>query len=1058
MKTKFNGILTLLLALVVQISFAQDKTISGTVSDETGPLPGVSILKKGTASGTETDFDGNYSINAKTGDVLVFSFVGMKSVEKTVGTSNRINVEMTGDNVLDEVIVTALGIKKSEKSIGYAAQVVKAKDLTEVKTTNIVNALSGKVAGINVTSTGGSVNSSSRITIRGVSTLSGNDQPLIVVDGVPIDNNSYGRSSNGTSSGVDTQNGMADVNQEDIESMNVLKGGAATALYGMRGANGVIVITTKKGTTSEKLGISINSTVSFNNAYIFPDYQNSYGQGNNPYLFKYVDGYGNSNALTTGLGGLDESWGPPLDVGLEFVQWDSFDGQPKPWVSAPDAVKDFYNTGITTVNNISLSGGTDKATYRLSIGQMDDKGILHNTDLNKKNFGGNVNFQLSEKWDAGFSANYVVTESDNSPSTGYDTADNNNVISQLVWGGRQVNWADLKDYQNLPLVETGNNAGTPVNWNQAYNNNPYWMLDNNTNTQDKTRFFGNFNIGYQISDEFKLALRTGIDTFRDKQTRRAAKGTSGNPDGYYREIIRNRTEINTELLLSYNTDINEDLNLSLNFGGNSMSNDYEYSYRGISGLQLSDLYTLANAKDGVTPVVSEYISKREINSLFGFGSLSYKDYLFLEFSGRNDWASVLPVDNNNFFYPAVSLSAIISDMVDMGETFSYLKLRGGWSKVGDAGPLSPYSITPSYEYSPESWGTTPILQIQSTLWNPNIKNQDTKEVEFGLDTRLFRNRVNLGFTYYDKKTEDVILQKNLPNSSGYSSVWDNAATITNKGIELTLGAKIFDNVDDGFKLSTTINFGQNDNEVNNIDDDPTTNNGVLNYATYWNVSTQAREGQPVGVLYGTTFARDDEGNIIFKDGKPTQGGNAVLGNSTADWTAGISFNASYKGFSLSTLFDGKKGGEIYSQTNTWGRLTGVLKETLEGRETGIVGDGVMLDPTTNTYVPNNILVTAKDFNSSTYSQAIGEAGIYDASFIKWRELSLSYAFKSSLIENTGVDAISIGASIRNVAILYKKVPHIDPETSFGNSIGTQGLEYSQIPPTRSISLNLNVKF
>ena len=1050
MKTKFSGILTLLLAFVVQFTFAQEKTISGTVSDENGlPLPTATVIIQGTTTGTSTDFDGNYSIGANQGDVLIFSYVGYANQTQTVGASNKLDVSLQPDNTLDEVVVTALGIKREEKALGYASQNVKAEELTTVRDGNIVNSLSGKVAGVNVTSASGAVGAESRIVIRGISSISGDTQPLVVVDGVVLDNGSYGNSSN--SGGNSTPNGLADLNQDDIESINVLKGGAATSLYGMRGANGVLVVTTKSGKSgSDKLGIEITSSASFENPFILPDYQNSYGQGNSANYFEFVDG-------VTGDGGVDESWGPALDAGLEFIQWDSVNGEAKPWVSHPDNVKDFFETGITTNNNVAFSKSSENMNARLSLGLTDQQGILYNTDIRKYNIGTKINMNLSDKWTAGISVNYIKTESNNLPSVGYGDA--NNQLGQLVWSARSVDLAALKDWKNLPTATAAGTAtATPINWNLAYNNNPYWSLDTNTNEFDRDRINGNVNLGYQFSEKFSVTAQTGIDYFSALDAKKRAFGTYETARGSYRETRRNRYEINSQAILSYNTDITEDFKTSLNFGGNMMVNKYHYNDMFATELQVPGVYNVSNARDGVAPTLQVFHRQRKINSLFGFAQLSFRDYLFIDVTGRNDWASVLPQQNNSFFYPSVTGSAIVSDMFDIkGDVVSYLKLRGGWSKVGSAGPLAPYSIDPSFAFSTQTWGSTPVAFLPGTLWNPEIGNEDTTEVEFGLETRLFNNRINLNATYYNKETTDVIMAKDIDPSSGYTAFWDNVADITNKGVELSLGAKVLKS-DDGFNLGFNVNFAKNTNEASNIDDDPTTNNGQVVLGGLWNVDIVAKEGEAVGAIYGPGFARDDSGNIIYSNGLPTRDATSkVLGNINPDWTGGLGINMSYKNLRLSTLFDVKKGGDIYSQTNSWGKLAGILEETQQGRETGIIGQGVMDDGTGN-YVPNTVVTNAQSFYSTSYSQNIAESSVYDASFVKWRELSLSYTIPSSLFKNTGIDNISVGATVRNLAVLYKKVPHIDPESAFSSSTGQQGLEYAQIPSTRSIGFNLNLKF
>jgi TonB-linked SusC/RagA family outer membrane protein len=1044
----------------VQFTFAQEKTISGTVSDENGlPLPGVNIIVKGTTNGTQTDFDGNYAISASTGDVLSYSFVGYSTNEVTVGASNSISFSMVPDvTAIDEIVVTALGIKKDERSIGYSSQNLKSNDLNEIPVTNVTDALTGKISGVNVTRSSGDVGASTRIVIRGISTIYGNAQPLIVVDGVVMNNATYSE----TNSGTDLPNGLGDINPEDIADLNVLKGGAATALYGMRGTNGVIVITTKTGTKKESLGITINSNVSFSNPYVFPDYQNSYGQGHDQSYFKFINGFGYDGGYAGGDGGTDESWGPALDAGYEFIQYQSLienpdNPQPLPWVSNPDSViDDFYNTGLTTTNSVSLNGASDKATYRISMGLTDAEGIIYNTDLTKYNFSGNVNFDLGDRWNAGVTAMYIKSTSDNRNAVGYGDVDNQ--IGQLVWGARQVDWSALRDWQSLPMIET-NNAGiyTPLNWNLNFNNNPFWALDNNLHPWERNRWVGSVNLGYEISDSFTVSGQTGIDYFDDSRQVQRRYGTVDYRQGYYSITNRNNYEVNTQAILAYNTTLgsNEDFGLSLSFGGNMMRTKYN-AFQGIAEqLVLDGLFNLSNSASA--PLITEYHSEQAINSLFGTGQLSYKNFVYLDFSGRNDWASVLPTDNNSFFYPAVSLSLIASDMFSIDKDIvSFLKLRGAWAVTGSAGPLGPYNVSPSYSLSQYPLnGTDPTALLGTTLWNENIGPQEETEWEIGLDARLFQNRLRIDFSYYNKEAVDVILPVDVSAASGFLSVWDNAATITNKGFEFVVSGDIIRSTEEGgFNLAATVNFAKNDNMVSDIAGDAVN----LSSGSLWNVNTQARNGYPIGVIYGPAFARTDSGEIIYDNGLPTIDSEyQVLGNSQPDWQGGFALNASYKGFSFSSLIDVKMGGEVYSQTNTWGMLSGVLEETLPGRETGVVGNGVMSDGNGG-YVPNNVVQTAQNFYSNAYSQNVAESSVYDASFVKWRELAIGYAIPSKYFDNIPIQSIDFGLNVRNLAILYKDAPNIDPETAFGTGTGQQGLEYAQTPSARTVGFSVNVKF
>ncbi|WP_435137416.1 SusC/RagA family TonB-linked outer membrane protein [Formosa sp. A9] len=1058
MKTKFSGILTLFLAFVVQLTFAQEKTISGTVSDATGlPLPGVNIIVQGTTHGTQTDFDGNYSLTANTGDVLSFSFIGYKTQTVTVGASSTINLTMAEDLAeLDEVVVTALGIKKEEKAIGYASQQLKSEAIADVPTTNVTNSLSGKIAGVNITQSSGDVGSSSRITIRGISTIYGNSQPLIVIDGAVIDNNTY----TGGSSGTDVPNGLADINPQDVETINVLKGGAATALYGMRGTNGVIVITTKSGKKNKSLGIEINSSVSFSNPYIFPEYQNSYGQGLNPSYFEFVDGFGYDQGANGGDGGVDESWGPALDSGYEFIQFSSLIDNPdnpqaQPWVSNPNSVRDeFYQTGLTTDNTVSFSGGTDTGNYRLSLGLVDTKGIVYNTDLKKYNISGNVNYELGEKWTVGFSGRFIQSTSQQRNAVGYGDVDNQ--VGQLVWSARQVDWSRLRDWESLPLIETDNGTLTPLNWNLSYNNNPYWALDKNLHPWTRNRWIGTANLGYQISDDLSLNMTTGIDYFDDSRETMRNMSTVNFRNGYYSLTKRNRYEINSQAILSYNKKFgsNDQFGVSFSVGGQLMTNKYT-AFQGIAeNLVLDGLFNLSNSAGA--PLITDTSSDYKINSLFGTGQLSYGDFLFLDFTGRNDWASVLPVDNNSIFYPSVSLSAVVSDMLNIqSDAVNFLKLRASWAETGSAGPLAPYSVIPTYALSTSPLnGSSPTALYPNTLWNPEITAQTETALEFGLDARFFSNRLRVDFTYYDKENNDVIMPLQVSATSGFTSVWKNAATVTNTGVELVLGVDVIRSQGDGFNLGFDVNFAKNENEVTNIEGE-----GVINLENggLWNVNTQARNGMPMGVIWGPSFERTPSGAILYQNGLPVIGDYKVLGNSQPDWVGGLAINASYKNFSFRTLFDVKQGGDVYSQTTTWGNLAGILEETMVGRETGVIGVGEMSDGNGG-YIPNDVVVGAQNYYSSAYNQNVAESSVFDASFVKWRELSLSYSLPTKFIENTGLQAVNLGVNVRNLAILHRNAPHIDPETAFGVSAGQQGLEYAQTPSTRTIGVNLNVKF
>jgi TonB-linked SusC/RagA family outer membrane protein len=1041
MKTKFSGILTLLLAFVVQLTFAQEKTISGTVSDESGlPLPGVNIIVKGTTNGSQTDFDGKYSIKANSGDILSFTYIGLKAQEVTIGTSNSINITMLEDaSVLDEVVVTALGIKRSEKALGYSVQSIKGDRLTEARESNISNSISGKVAGVQVTGTSGSVGSSSRIVLRGNSSITGNNEPLYVVDGVPIDNRSFGGAGSG--GGVDLPNGAADINPDDIESISVLKGPNAAALYGLRAGNGVIVITTKRGSGNKKFAISINSNLTFSNPLLLPNYQNSYGQGGSNY-FEFINGAG------AGVGdGVDESWGPPLDVGLEFIQWDSQlnnGGNPSPWISHPDNVRDFLDTGVNISNNVSLS--TDKV--RLSIGNSEEKGMVPFTQLNKTTIGFNGTLDLGDRFTANVSANYFNIDSDNLPISGYN---NENPFQQFIWSARNVNFSDLRDWRNFPLANVGTAAeGTPLNWNHNFQNNPYWILETNTNTLEKDRLIGNIDLAYQVNDWLTIGAKVGTDFYNQFETSRQAKGTNSAADGSYFEIQRRFEEINSSVLVSVNKDINEDFSFSLSLGANQLKREYNSTSGFLPALELPNLYNLSNLQTGATAVVNNTDRNQDINSVYAYGQIAFKNFFFIDFTGRNDWASILPVDNNSFFYPSVSGSLVLTDALDFrSDVLNFLKIRGGWSQVGSTGALGAYNINPTFNLGNTGFGNQ--ASLPDTQFNPNLKAETVTGVEFGIDGKFFQNRLRLGATYYNQKSEDLLVPIQVSAATGYGSIWDNVADMTNKGYEIQLGGTVIDTEDLIFDID--LNWAKNENIVDSLGE---LDSYIL--GGQWGVNLEARPGQPYGVIVGRDFERNPNGQVIYENGLPVVNpDNKVLGDIAPDWTGGASFSIKYKNFDFSTLIDAKIGGEIHSMTYAWGRYAGTLEESLIGRETGVVGNGVMADGNGG-YVPNNVVVPAKVFNQASYNNDVESSSIFDASYVKLRQMTIGYSLPKKFLKNMPIENLKFSIVGRNLAILYKKAPHIDPETGFSSANGNQGQEFGQYPSARNIGFNINLKF
>lgn len=1047
MRSKFKWIFTLLVAFTMQFSFAQEKTVTGVVSDELGPIAGANVVVDGTTRGTTTDFDGNYTIKAKQGEVLVISYTGKKAVRITIAAASSYNVSLKDDVVEGkEVIVTALGIKKEEKAVTYAAQSVKGSSMTEARESNIVNALSGKIAGVQVTNSSGAVGSSSRIVLRGASTITGNNQALFVIDGVPFDNTNYGNAGSG--GGRDLPNGAASINPDDIESVTVLKGPTAAALYGIRASKGVILITTKSGKKKDKFEVSFNSNITFSNPLLLPNYQNSYGQGATSDFFQFVDGAGGGYN-----DGVDESWGPALDRGLSFVQWDSYKygGMPTPWISHPNNVKNFYDTGVAQSNSITLISGGENNNFRLSIGNSDEKGMIPFTDFKKFNVGFNGNMKLGEKLTAGANVTFFNNKSNNLPPVGYSSS---NVVQQFIWSARNVNFPDLKNWRNLPLAPVGTaSEGTPLNWNNVFQNNPYWVLETNRNTFDQDRVTGSTYLNYKFNDKLSINGKLSLDHYSQRETLRADVGSNEYKDGYYAEIARRYSEINAEAILTYQTDLTSDLKLSLNGGMNTLKRVRNTVVGELTGgLELPGLFTLSNVKSGTTPSIDSDSFDQRINSVLGFGQLSYKNYAFLDFSGRNDWSSVLPVKNNSFFYPAVSGSFILSEVLGLQNAkVNYVKLRAGWSKVGGTGPLGEYSTNRTFTLANNNFGTQ--SSVPNTQWNPNIKPESTIGTEFGVDVNAYGNRVRLAATYYSQTSTDLILPLQVEAASGFTSSWENAGEMTNKGIELQLGLTPIKT--DNFSFDIDLNFAKNRNEVTSL-------GGADSYTLggQWGMELQAIPGQAYGAIVGFPYARTESGDIIYENGLPKVNNSELvtLGNITPDWTGGANFTFKYKNFDLSTLVDAKIGGDIFSMSYMWGRYAGTLDETLIGRETGVVGNGVVSDGAGG-YTANNVVIDAKTFNQFAYNYSnFTESGIFDASYVKLRQVVFGYSLPKNWLKGTFIQDFKVSVVGRNLALLYKKAPHIDPESAFSNSNGEQGQEFGQLPSARTYGFNINVKF
>lgn len=1052
-----KSIAFIFLLFIAQKLAAQDATVTGTVKSADGEtLPGVSILIKETKQAAISDAKGAFSINAPDKGTLVFSYIGFKSQEIQINkNAGPLSVTLqSSDNALDEVVVTALGISRQKKSLGYAVQELKGQDLAEAKESNLVDALAGKIAGVRVTNSQGSMGSS-RVVIRGETSIAGNNQPLFVVDGIPVDNSQL------NSAGArDYANTISDINPEDIESMSVLKGPNAAALYGSRAAAGVILIKTKTGKSKKGIGIEINSNAVLESLLKLPVYQNAFGQGSEG-QFSYVDGAGK------GLNdGVDESWGPKLD-GRLIPQFFS-KGVAVPFVAHPDNVRDFFQTGYALNNGVSIADANEKFDYRLSYNNLKQVGIVPNSGQGKNAFVLNTTVRITPKLSITANANYSKLASDNLPGTGGSRS--TSTMLQFTWFGRQVDINQLKDY----LDENGKT----FNWNNSYYSNPYWVAYENTVSQNRSRIIGSVALNYKIIDGLNFNFRSGTDYYNDRRKIRIAYGTSGTPFGSYTESAFTVNENNTDATLNFNKQLNDDFSLELLGGGNIRRQYIEQNDQSAPKLAVAGLYTLKNSRDPL--ISSNNLSRLKSYSVYASGQIGFRNYLFANITARNDWSSTLPAQNRSYFYPSFNGSFVATEAFDIkSETLDYLKIRGGWSKVGK--DADPYRLINTYPFSAPFNGN-PQLNISSIDLNPNLKPETTTSSELGVEAVFFNKRLRLDLSAYNTNSYNQILAVDVSQSTGFSSKLLNAGKINNKGIEAQLGITP---VKKAFTWDVNVNFAANRSKVIELDAEKL----LTNYVVATNsAQVIATVGQPYGSLFGTAFLRDGNGNIIVNaTGAPaTNPTKQVLGKYTPDWIGGVYNTFSYKGVSLGVLVDASIGGSIYNGTYATGTYTGVLASTLPGRAaeyggiayyypdndknkgtvrlasgtaapTGVTvyDDGVVFDGVTADGKRNEKVLPAQQYYKSF--RTIDEANIFDASYVKLREVKLSYSLPAKWIRPLNLQGVSVSLVGRNLWIIHRNVEDIDPEVAFNTGNG-QGLESLSNPSTRSYGINLNVKF
>ena len=1034
---------------------ALEKTIDGTVTDESGiGVPGVNVLIKSTSTGTITDIDGKFELSVSDeATTLVFSFVGYLTKELAIENQSTFNVVMTTDaQELSEVVVTALGIEREERSLGYSVQEISTEGIDEARETNIVNSLQGRVAGVQIAGSSGNIGGSSRILIRGASSVSGNNQPLFVVDGTPIDNSNFNsEDTEKANGGIDYGNAAQDLNPDDIASMSVLKGPSAAALYGSRAANGVILITTKSGTGTQGLGVSINSNTTFSQVYILPDYQNEYGGG-----YKQVfDTYNGEPIVATQA---DESWGPILD-GQPVRQWYSFYPddpdfrRATPWVAHPDNIRNFYETGVNLSNNVALSAGSEHVSARLSYTNLDQQGVFPYSSMKRNTFNLSTEAHLTEKLTVGARLNYIKSRVNGRPVTGdYIGNGAQSVQSSFnTWFERQLDLNRLKNTTTADGRQRLWNLSGPENLTPFYWNNPYWELQQASNQDQRERVFGNVTLSYQLTDHLTLTGWVRTDFYDD---RREAWTPVGHVNiSSYSEDIRKVSENNYEFLAQYTRDVwSDNVSLTANLGANRrMQTLYSNEAKSNGGLSVPFFYTLEASKD--RPTIRDFSSERMVNSVYGSVNLGFRDIIYLDASLRNDWSSTLPITDNSYLYPAFSGSFVFSELLPNQSLLSFGKLRAGWARVGnDTDPYRLYQI-----YQPfGAFGSIPLFTVPNTLNNAQLKPEITTSYEAGVELGFLNGRVSLDATYYQNIATNQIIQLPVSGTSGNQFNIVNAGEMTNQGVELMLNAVPL-NLRSGLVWEVVLNVAKNKNRVVSLAE------GQENYQLAdQRVTVNARVGEPYGTLVGDGFKHNENGErLVDGEGYYVREFGKVLGNVMADYTGGITNSLSYRGLSLNALVDFQKGGNLFVGTRAVGIYSGLLSETVGLNDQGVPmrnpvdeGGGIRADGVLESGQSNDQYVEAVDFWKDV--SGIDEFSVFDASFIKLRELRFGYTFPARLFEDKLIRRVTLSLVGRNVALLYTKVPHVDPETTLGSG-NVQGVENSQLPSTRSLGFNLSVK-
>ena len=1060
MKLKFNGFLVLLIVLVAQITFAQERVVSGVVSDNAGmPLPGVSVLVKGTKSGTQTDFDGKYSIKASSSQVLIFSYVGMKTQE-VKASSSSINVKMLSDAVeLEGVVVSAFGQKKQKRSVSSATSVVTAKDLTEVTNTNVFESLSGKVAGVDITAPA-QVGASSKVIIRGFSSLSGNS-PLYVVDGSPIGNASS--SGTGNTRSFDAGNGIGDIDPNNIETITILKGAAASALYGSRASNGVILITTKSAKNNSKMSVEIMSSTDMSEVARIPHLQNAFGEGWN--AKSWSSGQQGNNASNE-----NGSWGPAFNG--EIRPWGSIvnnSQQIKPYVGLENNIKDFYELGNTFTNDVRVSGGGERGNFSMYFSDVNSDGIIPTKADQYKRRTLGLNGGITEgKMTIKGTITYVKKDQ-NAVNTGQgaDAGEGNVLMQELLQIPRDISVVDLEDYTNNPFNSNSY-------YFSPYTSNPYWSVKENATIIDGNRFYGNTNLTYKINDHFSASYQLGGD-YRSEKVKsygavityipKSPNSSSNAVVGGVTERSFENLEFDTNLILNYNTTIAEDFSINALAGFNSNQRKGSSLIAQITNLDIPNYYELSNSS--VKPAVAQTNSERKSYSLYASAEASFKNRLFLTITGRNDWTSTLPTGNNSYFYPSAALSGVVIDNPD-----TFLKLRASYAELGN--DTAPYQTESTMIQGNSALGFGNIFlpiggingyEFSGNLGNSDLKPERTTEYEVGFESTFLKKRVNLDLAVYDKSSKDVLWARPLATSTGFASQTANIIDLNNKGIEIALNLVPIRTAN--FQWDFTTTFTKNMSEVTDIKGD--TEKQLL--ASNYGVTFNAVVGQPLGVFSAFMPLKNDQGQYIVNDATgyyKVSDDEKIIGTSERDFVMGFNNKMTYKNLVFTFGLDWKQGGSMYSYTKRLSYFTGNgIETTYNDRNPFIIPNSVVevknASGVVTGYAENSKAISLEnvtDFYNTSTNPGIENDHVIDKTFVRLRSIALTYNFPSAPIKRLGLQNASLSVYGKNLALWTPNSnPYVDPELStFGSGLLSEQGEFAANPTQRTYGASIKLTF